>query len=346
MSAPQQDILERVAVLNTRLEELKQEFEGEPMLYKIYSQSISYELGLLADKVREAFAAVDTRTDIWISLKGEAFGAGSGPVDIVVNFLNNFRIAAKHTASALMGVAHTGGRFLREIEAATTFDIVATAPGSLQIGLARPQLNIETPPSLELFELTYMSETILKAQEQSELGIKAIQSLLLALEASESENALNTLRHELGDHGTLRVIYHARSLFARGIDQIEFSGNVLGRSSSYSSQTRDKLKALGESLVEAERYVSGVGIVRMLDLDRKSLRLEFTRIESLPGLDTMNAEYDVELEPIAPVMGQAVTFSGSLAFDQRGIPQRLKLDSLDLLDTTNEPSNDPSRLAF
>lgn len=78
----------------------------------------------------------------------------------------------------------------------------------------------------------------------------------------------------------------------------------------------------------------------MLDLDRRTLRIEFARIDDLAEIDTLAAEYTQEVEPVSPLLGKPIAFAGSLSFDVRGIPQRVRLDSLEPLEA---PSDDASR---
>ncbi|MEJ7811069.1 MAG: hypothetical protein WKG32_11720 [Gemmatimonadaceae bacterium] len=337
MTLTRQDALARLLAVESELGELQSQFATEPALYEIYRQPLSYERGLLREQLRADLAADDTRAELWISLRGSAFGSGSGSTEVLAHFLTNFRIAAKHTVSALRGITHTGGRFLREVEAATDFQFVAVAPGSLRIGLARPKVDqLASVPDADLFADDLVAQAISDAVERSTLGLRAVKTLLRALEAPDDPQALEELRSELSDHGTLRVLHHAQSLFPRGVEGVEFSGRVLDQPRQFRSDVKERLRSLGEKLVQAERYVSGIGIIRMLDLDRGNLRIEFARIESLPELDTVSAEYDPNaLGSIAELMDQPVSFAGWLRFDTRGNPQKVQVDSVDPLEAVS-----------
>lgn len=338
MSTVQRDVLERIAALQAQLSDLKEQFASEPILYEVYSQSASYELQLLREKVRSALAEVDDTADMWVGLRGEGFGFGTGPMEVVANFLTNLRIATKHAASALRGVSHTGGRFLREIESAAAFDVVATAPGSLRIGLAHSVGEIPVASESDLFGDDLIAESITQAEEQSRLGMDALQVLVLALDAANDDGALFALREKLADHGTLRVLYHARSLFPFGVSAVEFRGRAVRGTRTYPSDTKEALKRLSERLVQAERYVSGIGVLRMLDLDRQTLRLDFARIDSLAGVDTVNCDFDDSfVSRLSELMNEPVGFSGFLAFDAKGTPQRVRIDSLESVELSHIP---------
>lgn len=323
----------RISEVSGKLQDLEREFEDQPLLYEVYSQPLQYEIALLSEQVREALAEADSRVDLWIGLNGAGFAACSGPVEVVANFLTGFRVAVKHSASALLHLAYTGGRFSREVESAAAFDLVALAPGSLRLGFASPAQDL---PDDGLFEFEQLPEALASAESNRQLGIRALDTLLLALQAAESEDALARLRSELDDHGALRVLYHAGSLFPRGVTSIEFLGRALGEPHEFTTATRDRLRAIGETLVRTERYVAGVGVVRMLDLDRRSLRLEFARIESLPEVESIGGEYEPQVGPVSAVMGQAIAFSGWITFDTKGDPQRIKIDAIDLIESPQE----------
>lgn len=331
MSTPSPELFKRIAALQDQLAALRIQFADEPVLFEVYSQSVSYELQLLRDQVRSALSDIEDTADLWVGLKGEGFGTGSGPMQVVANFLTNLRVATKHAASAIKGVAHTGGRFLGEIEAAAAFDIVATAPGSLRIGLSR-SVGKANPGPLdgELFPSNLIADSVEAAEQESRLGTDALQVLVLALDAAEDEAALTELRDRLDDHGALRVLYHARSLFPHGVESVEFRGSAVRGSRSFDSATKEKLKGISERLVQAERYVSGIGVLRMLDLDRRTLRLDFARVDSMSGFDAVSGEFDEQLSGfVSDMMNEPVEFSGFLTFDAKGTPQRVKIDSLE-----------------
>lgn len=330
MTGPDRTVFDRISQLTAELEQLREEFADEPQLYDVYSQSLTYELQLLRERALAILMESDARADLWIRLQGEEIGAGAGPVDVVAGFLTNLKIAAKHAAAALLGVSHSGGRFLKEIEASVAFDFVATAPGSLKIGLARPSAHRGDMPREDLFGPDAVVDAIVRADdERGALGIRAVQTLMQALDAADDPESLAALRNEVGDHGALRVMYHARTLFTRGVDALEVYGRVLPRGGSYQARVKDRLRAIGEELVLTERYITGVGVVRMLDLDRGTVRLEHVKGDSIADASTVNAEYDEAVTgPVAPHMGSLVRFSGLLTFDVKGSPQRIQLDSV------------------
>jgi hypothetical protein len=337
MIGPDRTVFARISQLTVELEQLREEFAAEPQLYDVYSQSLTHELQLLRERALSILMEADARADLWIRLQGEDFGAGAGPVDIVAGFLTNLKVAAKHAAAALLGVSHSGGRFLKEIEAAVAFDFVATAPGSLKIGLARASAHRSDVPHEDLLGPGAVVDAIIQADdERGALGIRAVKTLMQALDSADDPEALAALRKEVGDHGALRVMYHARTLFTRGVDVLEVHGRVLPRGGSYQARVKERLRAIGEELVLTERYITGVGVVRMLDLDRRTVRLEHVKGDSIADASTVNAEFDDAITgPIAPFMGSLVTFSGLLTFDVMGSPQRIQLDSIQPIESFN-----------
>ncbi len=335
-------MFERIAELGRLLDEMRRQYAEEPGLFEIYSQPLVYELDLLRTEAYTLLTQIEDTADIWIGLKGEAFGSGSGPMEVVAKFLTSFRVAAGHAASAVRGHAYTGGRFLREVESAVAFDIVAMAPGSLGIGLVRSASgNMRGAYDEGLSVEEDMASSIEHAIERSTLGSDALQVLMLALDAAGNEESLAELRRKLDNHGALRVLYHARSLFPVGISSVEFSGRAVGGSRRFEHGTRAALQRISEELVESERYVSGIGVIRMLDLDRRTLRFEFVRVELFSGLDQLMGEFDESLAgTVGSLMNKPVEFSGFISFDGKGVIQGIRIDAIDPIDTLHHESSE------
>lgn len=326
--------LEQIEAVEARLSALTEEFAHAPQLLAIYSQPLSYRLNLLRNRLKEHATLADEDTDVWIRLTGPAIGAGSAPMELLTAFMDRFRIATKHAVSALQGVAHTSGRFLGEVEAATNFQLVATAPGSFRLGLqGAPLARVRHPPGVDLFQIDVVADAIRAAQASRALGLQGIGLLIQALEAADDPLALQQLRATVEDHGTLRILYHARSLFPRGVDGVEFSGGPVGAPRRFGAAVKDRLREIGEGLVQTERYIGGVGVVQALDVSRRTLRIDYAKLPDLPEISSVSADYPEGLERVVDrVVRQHVAFAGTLVFDQKGVPQRLSLDSLEVIE--------------
>ncbi len=328
MKRPAEAPLDKLGMLRNTLAALRDQFAGQPDLYRIYSQPTLFELKSLQEEIRSIMAESDPAVDLWVGLRGDAFGEGTGPADVVAPFLRTLRVGVRHAASAISGLPYTGGRFGKQVETATAFKLVATAPGSLQLGLAAPDLGFSAQLEPDVLDIGFITTAISAYADGRSLCIKATRTLIDALGAPTSDAILAKLRHDLGDDGTLRVLYYARSLFPNGVKSLEFHGSSLERSFEYDSSVRYGLRRIGDELVQTARYVSGSGILHMLDLDRNTLRLEFTRMDSFPGVENLNGEYDPRTGHVASLMGQPVEFSGWLTFDLAGEPGKIRVDSL------------------
>ena len=327
--------LDQIGALEEQLASMRAGYHDSPDLFEIYSQGVQYQLDTLRTRLREHVSLESADADLWIRLKGSAIGAGSGSLEVVTAFLERFRVAAKHAVSVLEGVPYAGGRFAGAVESATNFQLVATAPGSFQIGLASALPTVRGDILTdELFGAEVMRDTVAESHRQQAVGLEGLKVVLETMGAADNADVLGSLRNRLGDHGLLRVLFHARALFPRGIDSVEFHGRAMAEPKAFTSTVRERLRELGEQLVAAERYIAGVGVVQMMDLARNTLRLDYARVADLPAMTSVSGEYEDALkEIVASAGGRPVFFSGSLRFDAKGQPQRVAIDYLEPFET-------------
>jgi hypothetical protein len=212
---------------------------------------------------------------------------------------------------------------------------VGTAPGSLKIGLAFPSGRGVGMLPEDLFTADAFMAHARSAVSQHKLAAETVNTLLLALHAAEDDAARDEIIERLGPHGTLRVFYHARALFPRGVERVTFGGAAVQNVRTFTAEVRDRLKGLGEQLVQAERYVSGTGVVRMLDLDKRALRLEFVHLTDGPTGGSLSAEYDPDLQ-LDDTLNRPAAFSGWLSYDTRGVPQRVRIDWMQSIETLED----------
>lgn len=326
-------ISEHIEDLQSRLDEMRTEYADEPDLYAMYSQSLLHNLRILRQKARQELSAPDD-ADVWISLNGPQFGNGSGPMSVVSTFFSKFRVASKHCASALQGETQQPGRFTNEVESAVSFNMTQFAPGSLRIGLSKNTRSSVRSSLLTVYDLEQVSDEAITEQN---LGMRAIRTLVLSLRAAQDDGALARLRDELSDHGTLRVLYHARFLFPAGVQEVEFSGRWIEEQQSFPASITDELRRIADDLVQEERTVSGVGVLRMIDAKSESLRFDRVRVEGFPGIETIKGDYaGVTAENIAYYLNKMVSFSGLLHFSDRGVPQKVFVDTLREVDRNDK----------
>lgn len=319
--------------IERQLSALREQYATRPQLLEIYAQPFNYRLEQLRKSVRAAVVDESEQADFWIKLRGPSIGAGFGSLEVITAFMERFRIAAKHAVSATLGVDYVGGRFSSEVEAAASFQLSATAPGSFQLGLSRPIPTAANELSNDMFGAESVADVVNRTMRSQELGMEGVQILLLALQAATDDDALEELQARLSTHGTLRVLFHARALFPKGIDGVEFRGRSLGSPMAFPVTTRDRLREIGEQLVQAERYIEGVGVLAMLDLANRSVRLDHASVFEIPTFNRVSAEFSAELEDkVLDYAGRLVSFTGTLRFDEKGVPQVVRLDYLDPLE--------------
>lgn len=321
----QATLLRELAEVAEEIEDLRGRFQND-LLFEVYVQSARARYRAIESALD---AVVTTQTpDLWVCLDGARFTEGAGPVGPVASFLQTFRTAVRHAASTVLGLVDTGGRFHTDVERAIEFDISQLASGSLRIGLVRSHF-VDEEASGELFPGDMWTSRWNRVAADGRLFSQATAALYRAFAVVDAEDEVDKLLQDFGNHGALRLMYHARQMLVTGVEELRISERG-GESVAVTAETVTRLRELATRLVEREIYVSGFGEMRELDLTHRNGRLERVRIFDYGSMERLALKIELEAndKQISPLLNSWVRFTGVLKLDEKGRPSRLHVDSL------------------
>lgn len=273
-----------------------------------------------------------SKGELWTRLSGSDIHFGTATLDIVANYLKNFKVIAGHAVGALKEVPHKGGRFSGAIESATNYRFLGTGPGSLRIGLGMPlpePIDVQPNPKTTWGSST-LDEAIRIAMNAPLYGKEAVELIELSLRSADDDDAFEELKERVDTHGALRILHHAPRLFPSGVDYVELEGDMVsGGGVRFDVGVKPKIKKRTELLMKDEKYIRGVGHVAKNHWDNNSFELQRVMSVSASGLKKIAFDYDPDVFDILPFADSDIYFEGFLSFDAQGKPKRVKLDSIE-----------------
>lgn len=203
-------------------------------------------------------AAITETAPIWMRLKGEEIELGDAPTSIITKMLDTLRRGVQTVAEFLeKGVVST--RPTAAIKQACDLRIVAWMPGSVQVGLRLPEVDLE------------------------EVGEEAQKALGLYLRAATwvgSEDDSANLESDLPDpHQRRLLLSQVERLVPRpqgSVESVELFGRGMPRGPvKLKRESRARVRqaierTVKESLVVQEELVTVQGILREIDLDQRT----------------------------------------------------------------------------
>ena len=326
------------------LRSIKEEFGSDPELLTFYEPSAremvrQYEIRLKnvveSESGLQLAVRQDEEPDVWIRLEGADFRNGSGPIDAVGTFLHKLN-QASHKVSKLL-FADTA-RF-----APSFFDLVATADGSLKLGLSGANVVNTNTQQLE-FELNDPWDQIKQVVGNREKALISLKLLVKALD-QENEDSVSELQKDLSNpNDILKLFHYAMDLTPsirspiEGISfEVPMSFNEV-MAIKVDKGTRKKLSERAKRFKQDTLYIEGRALIRQQDLDNDSLTARPLILED-------NKQYDEVKCVVSPqgvtegvsFLGKFVSVSGFLVFGTNNKPVRLEIDEIDFAE---EESND------
>lgn len=318
------------------LKSIQEEFKDDPELLGFYEPSAKeivrqYEARLKYALEQEAgfdlqFDQKTKDVEMWIRLQGEKFNQGMGPIDAVGTFLHKLNQASHKVIKLLQG---DNTRF-----APSFFNLVATAEGSLKLGISRSNLHEESNGQLHIgVEDPWEEFKIIN--QQNEKAIKSLQLLIRALDI-ENENSMNELQMELqNQNDLLKLLHYAKEItpsIRSSIEQISFEGPAVPKEEKVivvNKQTRKLLSERSKGLKKDMQYVEGRALIRQQDMDAQILTARPLVLDDNKQYSEVrcvfSSQYASELQNL---LGKFVTVSGFLIFGANNQPLRLEIDEI------------------
>lgn len=344
---------------NDYLQSLREEFKDDPELLSFYEPSAKEivrqfhsRLSLLLSKeldmnLMSSRNDVNSEVDIWIRIEGDEFQQGRGPIGSVGSYLQKLNNASKHAINLIAQTKKGYAAIKNKLSNLACFDLVATAEGSLKLGL-KVHDNYNAFCNQDDFQQLYFSWEDIDGrqkdeQEQESINIQQLSvegfELLAKTIASARDNVLfNELREEYSDKGMLKLLHYAKELVPSSRSSIEY---ISFESSKFSISTSNiKLdKHVRKSLSDKAKgfrnntsFVEGTGWLRAIDTDYYTVVIrpfnynagELTEIECRFPHDEFHSEQ------VASFLDKFVNISGFLVFSQNNSPIRLDVDSISI----------------
>ncbi|MFB5762702.1 hypothetical protein [Paenibacillus medicaginis] len=320
------------------MESIKDDFKDDAELLSFYLPSAEemvrqFEVRLKNTIEQEAGVEITLQQEsklpeIWIRLQGEKFLRGAGPIDAVGSFLHKLN-QASHKVIKLLHADKT--RF-----APSFFNLVATAEGSLKLGLSTPNITVEESSQLQL-DLEDPWDKIKALSQNNERALRSLQLIMVALD-SEDEESMEQLQRELGSQNdVLKLLHYAKDIapsIRSDIDRISFEGlNVPNKSKIVSAdkQTRKTLSERAKILKRDTLYIEGRALIRQQDMDTLSLTARPLILDDNKQYGEVKCVFTTQFSPDGDnYLNKLVTLSGFLIFGANEQPLRLEIDDLNI----------------
>lgn len=328
------------------IERLKEDYKDNPMLLSFYMPSSEKLVEMLKIRLnslmQEYLGGTSVNPDIWIRLQGKVFDNGRAPLGVVGTFIKKLVTANQHAVALLEQVKYEGIRINKKIKELAELDLVVTAPGSLKLGIKKPELNkfynCEVEGENGNIDENMILNCIEEATKESEKGIEGLQLLSRAIIAASDEEELKVLSEDVKDSkNLLKLLHYAREIAPTQSSQIEsitFSG-VLSPKSGYrevvvSKETRVKLRDMSNNLLGNDKYIEGIGTVRALDFDKLTFRIDSLKFDKviLDNIECKVNEKEFSEEDIEKIANKQIRLSGILVYSSTGTAKWLEVDKI------------------
>ncbi|ETT31670.1 hypothetical protein C161_26935 [Paenibacillus sp. FSL R5-192] len=350
------DISEQVKKLNLakdNLERIQKEYADQPELLSFYEPSASFMVKSLKKQLSESLVhetghglVLDDDIDLWVRIEGEEFHGGKGPIGVIGSFLNKLNNANKFAASVVSRMKNFTEEML-EIDG--TFDLAATASGSLKLGLKRHELSIVNDEQIKFnFSEEHDSEPdnweILKrGAKREEVFNDSINLVLAAIASAEDEDTFEKLSESYDRKDILKVIHFAKDLLPSSqsnieaisfeIEHLQFPKKIIRTN----KETRKLLSSRAKKLIPDKEFIKGKGMIRALDLDEKTITIRPLKYE-----DNIHEEVKciftkgIDLNDLQLLIDKPINLEGFLVFSSNNHLLRLEIEEFELVKSFNE----------
>jgi len=338
-----EQLKEQLQQARDNLTQLRIDFKDDEELLNIYEPSLRHfvqELENDLSKIASKEYGIELRVaeeesakvDFWVSINGEEFKEGEGPIGHVGAFLTRLNNANKQATEV---VSKKRGRSFRPSQV-PGLRLVTTKTGSLKLGLNRPHIKApEKTNQIEMFEDGW--DKFKAGVEDAELPAIGMQLLVKTIAAVNDEKILNKLKEDYGEKEVIKIIHYAKELAPSNrspIEYVKFEGdyvNLPSKSLQTNKDTRKVLAKLAKEIMPTTSYIEGVAFIGQADVNghiiarplnysgikHEEIRCEFTK--------------SIGAEEISQLFNKKVAVKGYLVSDRNGRLLRLEIDDFTLL---------------
>ncbi|MDE5055391.1 hypothetical protein NDK25_24555 [Niallia taxi] len=331
------------------LKRIEKEYAEEPILLKIYSYSAKEMISNLENHL-EYLLKLETETelsiiseidplDLWIRIEGKSFHNGTGPINVVGSYLKKLNTAVRHSARLVkkkFEVANELNNFF------PTFELAATAKGSLKLGLQNNVSNnldqIIEPTLFNVENKDNTLEQLKQIQTINDITDKSITVLFKALASANDDTFIRELTKEYDEDDVIKLIHYAQELAPSSrssIDFISFEGNQIRdfKELKTDKNTRSYLKQRAQRLRQNKVFIEGTAFIKQYTVDSdktyysliaRSFKYDNNSLDEIE-LRLNKEEFSIEQKD---VYNQLIFVSGFLHYNANNQPYLIEADSI------------------
>lgn len=327
-------------------ERIKMEYKEEPLLRDFYLNSAEELITYLKEHIKylnesvlgiENVESIKDTPEVWIRLEGAGYD-GKAPIGVVGNFLQKLSNANRVAVNMISKISQMGEDVQDSLNKFATFDLVATAEGSMKLGLKRTEfaLNLEQ----EQLDLFYGDDFYDDSEKQNledfkYVPINAIELINKTIESVENPSVLENLKQTYGEIHLQKLLHYTKEILPSNRSSydsisIEFNKPVDKPVIKATKDIRKKMHDLEKALLKESQYVESKGLVRAVDIDKNQLILRPFKYNGV-RIDEIICEVNptiVRDERFKELIDQIIEFKGILYFNQEEIPTKLKIEEL------------------
>lgn len=331
------------------VERIKRDYSESPELISFYLPSaesmvkeleghLKYLLEIETKLIFEGESLINT-PEIWVRIEGKSF-KGRGPIGVVGSYLQKLNSANKHAVSIIGNITDKFENFKELTNSLSSFDLVATANGSLKLGLSRSEINLDAlREQLVLFEDREVSDEdkTTNRAELTELSLQGVKLIAETVASVNDEDLFNSLKEKYGEKELQKLIHYTKELVPSNrssFDSVSFEASNLSTPFETIKATRDTRKGLVEKeklLTRESVYIEGEGWIRALDMDALTgtIRpLHYDGNITLDEVDFIILDKNFNSKTSAILLDKFVTLKGFLYFNQSSKPIRFNVEEI------------------
>lgn len=344
-----QGVSNRLKRAKKNLDELREQYKTSPDLLSVYEPSAVYIVNQIESKLKKMLTeqfgvslqperVEQENVDIWVRIEGKEFKHGSGPIGQIGTYLTKLNKANKQAMAILK--EKMGEKI--KLSDLPSLNLVATAPGSLKLGLKKPELEAPEPdPQADLFN-GYKGhfELLKESVEESSLVSQGMHLIVRSIASINDESVSSELKQEYSEKSIIKLLHYVKDLTPSSrsdIDYVSFEGNNVRINNSYVRTTKETRKLISEyskKLDPNREYIEGTAVIMAADISNQILMARPLKFNDAEHEEIKCILLDsVPAEDIKNLLNQKVELSGYIVFDQnRNRLLRLEIDQIAISD--------------
>lgn len=325
---------------------IKTEYQEEPFLMEFYLNSAEELIMYLKEHIRylnetelgiESSEVSKDSPEVWIRLEGEGYD-GKAPIGAVGHFLQKMNSANKVAVKMISKIAQLNEEVQESLNKFATFDLIATAEGSMKLGLKRTDfaMNLEQEQLDIFYETDFYEDSDKQNLEDFKcVPLDAIKLVNKTIEAVENPNVLEELKENYGEIHLQKLLHYTKEILPSSRSSydtvsIEFSGKESLPVIKATKEIRRKMSEIEKALLKESQYIESIGLVRAVDIDKYQVILRPFKYNDTT-VDELICEISpllISTERLEELINQIIEFKGILLFNKDEVPIRLKIEEI------------------